>query len=81
MGEYDISEVFGEEPWKVNVLRNQARESIPVNLPEGACRIGIEPLDEAMILDGVVLGRKGMCPYSVWGLTVNQIGNNTLTNL
>lgn len=66
-GVYDIRETFGEEPWKVNVLRNQARRSVWLDLPEGVHRIAIEPLDEAMILDGVALSRLDRIPYVLRG--------------
>lgn len=62
-GEFDIREVFGEEPWKVNVLRNQARRGVRLHLSEGVHRIGIEPLDEAMLLDGVFIDRTLRNPY------------------
>ena len=62
-GEFDIREVFGEEPWKVNVLRNQARRGVRLHLSEGVHRIGVEPLDEAMLLDGVFIDRTLRNPY------------------
>lgn len=68
-GVFDIRETFGEEPWKVNVLRNQARCSLRTDLAAGLHRIGIEPLDEAMILDGVALDRTERTPYVFDGFT------------
>ena len=68
-GVFDIRETFGEESWKVNVLRNQARCSLRTDLAAGLHRIGIEPLDEAMILDGVALDRTERTPYVFDGFT------------
>ena len=68
-GVFDLRETFGEEPWKVNVLRNQARKVLCTELSEGVHRIGIEPLDEAMVIDGVALDRTRRIPYVFDGFT------------
>lgn len=68
-GVFDIRETFGEEPWKVNVLRNQARRGVRLHLSEGVHRIGIEPVDEAMLLDGVFIGRLRRNPYVLPGFS------------
>ena len=62
-GLFDIRETFGEEPWKVNVLRNQARRGVRLHLSEGVHRIGVEPIDEPMLLDGIFIDRLHRDPY------------------
>ena len=68
-GLFDIRETFGEEPWKVNVLRNQARRGVRLHLSEGVHRIGVEPVDEAMLLDGIFIDRLHRNPYVLQGFT------------
>lgn len=47
----DLREPFRSEPWKQNVLRCQARISVPVSLNEGPHTFKVKPLDEAVTLD------------------------------
>ena len=68
-GVFDLRETFGSEKWKIDVLRNQARRGVRIPLAAGPHRIGIEPLDEALLVDGVFIDRTFRRPYVLRGFT------------
>ena len=48
---YSLKEPFRSEQWKQNVLRGQARRSLPVHLSKGQHQLSIKALDEHIVVD------------------------------
>jgi hypothetical protein len=48
---YSLKEPFRSEQWKQNVLRGQARRSLPVHLSKGQHQLSLKALDEHIVVD------------------------------